>query len=122
MCNNIYFILYTVSNQNSQNLLSGQRKYDSDKKSEDKKENAAFEHSRDQRIQSAKRSSEKQIDSTKTEKNLNKILQLTGNQVFFISCQHYISTLYSDVFNLSTSLICPGRFKVDVIHRILYSF
>lgn len=117
MCINIYFILYTVNNQNTQNLLSGQRN-DSEKKSEDKKENAAFEHSRDQRIESAKRSSEKQIDSTKTEKNLNKVLQLTGNQVFFISCQHYISTLYSDVFNLSTSLICPRRFKADVIHRI----
>ena len=85
MCISIYFILYTVNNQNTQNILSDQRN-DSDKKSEDKKENAAFEHSRDQRIESAKRSSEKQIDSTKTEKNLNKILQLTGNQVFFMSC------------------------------------
>ena len=79
----MFFLHTSVNNLTTQNSLSSQ-KNTSDQKNENKKAHAAFEHSRDQRIETARRGNEKQTYSTKTEKNANRSFQVVGNQVFSI--------------------------------------
>lgn len=96
----LIFYIYIANNPSTQNSLSSQRTQNtSDQKGENKKANAAFEHSRDQRIETAKQGNDKQTNSTKTEKNANKSLQVAGNQVFLISSC------------MSTDCTCQGSVK-----------
>ncbi|CAB4026144.1 Hypothetical predicted protein, partial [Paramuricea clavata] len=66
-------------NQNTQDSVSSQES-SSSQKDENKKAHAAFEHSRDQRIQTAKQGNERQSNPTKTGNNANRSLQVAGNQ------------------------------------------
>ena len=78
------FIFNAAVHENTQNSLSTQGS-SSSQKDENKEVNAAFEHSRDQRIQTAKQGSDRQSNPTKTGNNTNKSLQVAGNQVFSVS-------------------------------------
>lgn len=73
----------TVDRQNPPNLLSNQGS-ETNQKEENKKVHEAFEQNRDQRIQTAKESNEKQSNPTKASNNINKVRQVAaGTQVLF---------------------------------------
>lgn len=86
------FTFNTAVHQNTQDSLSSQES-SSSQKDENKKAHAAFEHSRDQRIQTAKQGNARQSNPTKTGNNASQSLQVAGNQVFSISCYIYIIAL-----------------------------